>query len=189
MSLSGADATKWRFLTTEKLTGLNIVLFEPEIPQNTGNIGRFSVATDSRLILAGKLGFSIDDKAVKRAGLDYWKNVNLETLDTLDAFFEKYPISSHPYAFLSKFGTKNYTEIPHNDPNLMIIFGRETSGLPYSVQEKYAEHLYRIPTTGRVRSLNLSNAVALVGYDILRRRDFEGLDGNWRGPSTGEIYA
>ncbi|TCK62611.1 tRNA (cytidine(34)-2'-O)-methyltransferase [Seleniivibrio woodruffii] len=171
------------------MTGLNIVLFEPEIPQNTGNIGRFSVATDSRLILAGKLGFSLDDKYVKRAGLDYWQHVRLETIDTLDGFFEKYPIGNHPYAFLSKFGTKNYTEIPHDNPNLMLIFGRETSGLPDSVQKKYAEHLYRIPTTGRVRSLNLSNAVALVGFDILRRREFAGLDANWMGPETGETYA
>lgn len=189
MSLSGADAIKWRFLTTDKFTGLNIVLFEPEIPQNTGNIGRFSVATDSRLILAGKLGFSLDDKHVKRAGLDYWKNVRLETIDTLEQFFEQYPIGTHTYAFLSKFGEKNYTEIPHDNPNLMIIFGRETSGLPDFVQERYAEHLYRIPTTGRVRSLNLSNAVALVGYDILRRRDFCGLDAHWMGPETGETYA
>jgi tRNA (cytidine/uridine-2'-O-)-methyltransferase len=147
------------------------------------------VATDSRLILAGKLGFSIDDKAVKRAGLDYWKSVNLVTLDTLDAFFEQYPIAAYPYAFLSKFGTKNYTEIPHDNPNLMLIFGRETSGLPDYVQERYAEYLYRIPTTGKVRSLNLSNAVALVGFDILRRRDFAGLDGQWQGAETGETYA
>lgn len=170
-------------------TGLNIVLFEPEIPQNTGNIGRFSVATDSLLILVGKLGFSLDDKQVKRAGLDYWHNVRLERIDTIEEFFIKYPPEKYPYAFLSKFGTKKYCEIPHEDKNLMLIFGRETSGLPDWVSEKYGEYLYRIPTTGRVRSLNLSNAVALVGFDILRRRDFEGLDAEWMGADTGETYA
>ncbi|MGE4319080.1 MAG: tRNA (cytidine(34)-2'-O)-methyltransferase [Deferribacterales bacterium] len=170
-------------------TGLNIVLFEPEIPQNTGNIGRFSVATDSRLILVGQLGFSIDDKAVKRAGLDYWKNVDLEVIDTIDEFFIKYPMEKFPYAFLSKFGKNNYTAIPHENRDLMLIFGRETSGLPEWVSGKYRDFLYRIPTTGKVRSLNLSNAAALVGFDILRRRDFDGLDAEWGGADTGEIYA
>lgn len=170
-------------------TGLNIVLFEPEIPQNTGTIGRLCVATDSRLILVGKLGFDIDDKHVRRAGLDYWKHVQLERIDTIEDFFIKYPADKHPYAFLSKFGTKNYTHIPHEDSDIMLIFGRETSGLPDWVSEKYRDFLYRIPSTGKVRSLNLSNAVSLVGYDILRRRDFAGLDEQWLGADTGETYA
>jgi len=168
---------------------LNIVLFEPEIPQNTGNIGRFCVGTDSRLILVGKLGFSLDDKYVKRAGLDYWSRVDLERIESLDAFFEKYPVSKHPYAFLSKFASKRYTEIPHEDENLMLIFGRETSGMPSFIEEKFPESLYRIPATGKVRSFNLSNSVALVGFDILRRRDFAGLDSEWKGAKTGETYA
>ncbi|PLX66152.1 MAG: tRNA (cytidine(34)-2'-O)-methyltransferase [Denitrovibrio sp.] len=168
---------------------LNIVLFEPEIPQNTGNIGRFCVGTDSKLILVGKLGFSLDDKYVKRAGLDYWSRVNLERIDTLDEFFEKYPADKCPYAFLSKFANKRYTEIPHEDENLMLIFGRETSGMPDFIEERFPNSLYRIPATGKVRSFNLSNSVALVGFDILRRRDFEGLDSEWGGAKTGETYA
>jgi len=168
---------------------LNIVLYEPEIPQNTGNIGRFCVGTDSRLILVGKLGFSLDDKHVKRAGLDYWHRVNLLRLPSLDAFFEEFPPEKHPYAFLSKFASKVYTEIPDDNDNLMLIFGRETSGLPESVEKDYPENLYRIPSTGKVRSFNLSNSVALVGFDILRRRDFIGLDTEWKGEKTGETYA
>jgi len=168
---------------------LNIVLFEPEIPQNTGNIGRFCVGTDSRLILVGRLGFSLDDKHVKRAGLDYWHRVDMEHLESMDAFFEKYPSGTHSYSFLSKFASKPYTEIPHTDKNLMLIFGRETSGLPDYIAEKYPESLYRIPSTGKVRSFNLSNSVALVGFDILRRRNFEGLDMDWKGTGSGETYA
>jgi len=168
---------------------LNIVLYEPEIPQNTGNIGRFCVGTDSRLILVGKLGFSLDDKHVKRAGLDYWSRVNLLQLPDLEAFFEEFPKEKHPYAFLSKFASKVYTEIPHEDENLMLIFGRETAGLPDMISEKYPDNLYRIPSTGKVRSFNLSNTVALVGFDVIRRRDFQGLDMDWQGKPTGETYA
>ncbi|ADD68647.1 tRNA/rRNA methyltransferase (SpoU) [Denitrovibrio acetiphilus DSM 12809] len=168
---------------------LNIVLYEPEIPQNTGNIGRFCVGTESRLILVGKLGFSLDDKHVKRAGLDYWQNVNLMQLPSLEAFYEEFPNDKHPYAFLSKFASRVYTEIPHENDNLMLIFGRETSGLPESVEKDHPDSLFRIPATGKVRSFNLSNSVALVGFDIIRRRGFPGLDAEWKGESTGEIYA
>lgn len=168
---------------------LNIVLFEPEIPQNTGNIGRFCVGTDSRLILVGKLGFSLDDRHVKRAGLDYWDKVQLERLPDTESFFEEYPAQKYTYAFLSKFASKTYTQIPHGERGLMLIFGRETAGLPDFVAERYPENLYRIPSTGKVRSFNLSNSVALVGFDILRRRNFEGLDMNWMGAETGETYA
>lgn len=168
---------------------LNIVLFEPEIPQNTGNIGRFCVGTGSRLILAGKLGFSLDDKHVKRAGLDYWHRVDLEIIDSIESFYEKYPCEKYPYAFLSKFASKLYTDIPHGDENLMLIFGRETSGLPDGTAERFPDNLYRIPSTGRIRSYNLSNSVALTGFDIIRRRGFPGLDLEWNGAPTGETYA
>lgn len=167
---------------------LNIVLFEPEIPQNTGNIGRFCLGTDSRLILVGKLGFSLDDKQVKRAGLDYWHRVDLEIIPTIDGFFEKYPESACTYAFLSKFAPKLYTEIPHEPENLMLIFGRETAGLPDYITEKYPDHQYRIPSTGKIRSYNLSNSAALVGFDVIRRRGFPGLDLEWKG-TGGETYA
>lgn len=167
---------------------LNIVLFEPEIPQNTGNIGRFCLGTDSRLILVGKLGFSLDDKQVKRAGLDYWHRVDLQVIDTIDDFFIQYPQDRFRYAFLSKFASKIYTEIPHEDENLMLIFGRETAGLPDFIAERYPGDLYRIPSTGKIRSYNLSNSAALVGFDIIRRRGFEGLDLTWNG-AGGETYA
>jgi len=174
---------------SEGINLLNIVLFEPEIPQNTGNIGRFCLGTGSRLILVGKLGFSLDDKSVKRAGLDYWHRVDLEIIPDIGSFFEKYPETEYKYAFLSKFASKVYTEIPHEDEKLMLIFGRETSGLPDFIAEKYPDSLYRIPATGKVRSFNLSNSAALVGFDVIRRRGFAGLDREWQGAETGEIYA
>jgi tRNA (cytidine/uridine-2'-O-)-methyltransferase len=178
-----------QFVLSDDKAATSIVLFEPEIPQNTGNIGRFCVGTGSRLILVGKLGFSLDDKHVKRAGLDYWHNVDLEIIPTYDEFFEKYPVEEHTYAFLSKFGKRLYTEIPHEEKNLMLIFGRETSGLPEFVEKKYAQYLYRVPATGKVRSFNLSNTVALVAFDVFRRQNFKGLDTEWGGKPTGEIYA
>lgn len=155
---------------------IKIALFEPEIPQNTGNIGRLTVGSGCSLILAGKLGFSLEDKYMKRAGLDYWKHVDLQIIDTLDEFFTIYPKDEYTYAFLTKFAEKPYTEIPADNPEkLIIILGKETAGLPDFVKEKYPDMLYKIPITDKVRSLNVANAAAITVYDVLRRCGFGGL--------------
>jgi len=155
---------------------ITIALFEPEIPQNTGTIGRLCVGTGARLVLAGKLGFSLDDKHMKRAGLDYWKNVELDVLDTVNEFFLKYPPTKYEYAFFTKFVDTPYTEVPHSDmDNLVLIFGKETMGLPDWVREKYPDKCYKIPQTEMVRSLNVANAASIVIYDVLRRNGFKGL--------------
>ncbi|WP_022850215.1 tRNA (cytidine(34)-2'-O)-methyltransferase [Limisalsivibrio acetivorans] len=156
---------------------IHIALIEPEIPQNTGNIGRLCVATGSELILCGKLGFSLDDKYLKRAGLDYWKKVKLTRVEEVEDLFSLYPADEYTYAVLSKKAETEYTEIPvESGKELLLIFGRETEGLDEEMLNRYGDYLYRIPTTGDVRSLNLSNAVAVITYDILRRIDFCGLE-------------
>jgi tRNA (cytidine/uridine-2'-O-)-methyltransferase len=156
---------------------IKIALIEPEIPQNTGNIGRICVGTDSELILVGRLGFSLDDRYVKRAGLDYWKNVRLKHINTVDEFFEKYKLPDCTLAFLSKKAEKIYTEIPVVDgKDIVLVFGKETLGLSDEILTRYSEQCYRIPTTGKVRSLNVANAVSLVTFDILRRQNFAGLE-------------
>lgn len=156
---------------------IKIALIEPEIPQNTGNIGRICVGADCELLLVGKLGFSMDDKYMKRAGLDYWEKVRLQRIGTLGEFFNKYDTPEYTLAFLSKKAEKIYTEIPaKNDGSLVLVFGKETVGLPEEILTKYAERSYRIPTTGNVRSLNIANTVSIVTFDVLRRLDFAGLE-------------
>lgn len=153
---------------------VKVALFEPEIPQNTGNIARLCAGTDVELILVGKLGFSLSDKHLKRAGLDYWDHVKLKRVQKLGDFFTEYPEGNFEYAFISKFGKKLYTDIPING-DLIIIFGNESYGLPDELKENYSSRLYRIPMNDKIRSQNLSNSVAIVLYDILRRNNFEGL--------------
>jgi len=153
---------------------LKVALFEPEIPQNTGNIARLCAGTDVELILIGKLGFSLSDKYLKRAGLDYWEYVTLHKVDTLEQFFSQFPDNIYEYAFLSKFGEKYYTEIPLSD-NIITIFGNESSGLPEMIRDRFMDRSYRIPMNDKIRSQNLSNSVAIVLYDILRRNNFGGL--------------
>ncbi|KPM47507.1 tRNA (cytidine(34)-2'-O)-methyltransferase [Jiulongibacter sediminis] len=146
---------------------LNIVLIEPEIPNNTGNIGRLSLASGSRLHLVKPFGFEITDKRLKRAGLDYWKHVELHTYENIDEFFEKNEVSK--MAFLSSHGEKDYLEIPFQD-DLFLVFGKESKGLPKSITEKFKNQLYKISIHSKnIRSLNLSNAVSIVVYEGLRR--------------------
>lgn len=155
---------------------IKIALIEPEIPQNTGTIGRLCVGTGSRLILVGKLGFSLDDKYMKRAGLDYWKHVDIEVIDTFDEFMEKYPSGEYRHALLTKFSDKPYTEIDHENPdNLVLMFGKETAGFSDEVKDMFPDNLYKIPQTDLIRSQNIANAVSIVLYDVLRRHNFEGL--------------
>lgn len=150
---------------------INIVLFEPEIPPNTGNIARTCALTGCRLHLIEPLGFSIDNKHLKRAGLDYWHLLDLEVHPSIDAFMAKYPEGN--YFFSTTKTDQLYTEVDYED-ECFVIFGKETAGLPDRIHEKFPERRIKIPMLQHedVRSLNLSNAVAIVAYEALRQLDF-----------------
>tara|TARA_R110001583_G_scaffold132751_1_gene284698 strand:- start:140 stop:595 length:456 start_codon:yes stop_codon:yes gene_type:complete len=145
---------------------LNIVLIEPEIPNNTGNIGRLALASGSNLHLVKPFGFKIDDTRLKRAGLDYWQHLSVTYYDNTEQFLEIN--KDENMVFLSSHGTKNHWDIPFQD-NLFLIFGRESVGLPKQITEMYSDKLYKIPLySDHVRSLNLANAVSIVTYEGLR---------------------
>ena len=155
---------------------VKIVLVEPEIPQNTGNIARLCAGTDTELILIKPLGFSLSDKYLKRAGLDYWEHVKLKIISSFDDFLEKFENVTDNFYFLSKFGKKFYTEInAENNTDIFLIFGNETSGLNEKIHEKFKEKFYKIPMNNKIRSQNLSNSAAIVLYDILRKNNFSDL--------------
>lgn len=158
-----------------KNMAIHIVLVEPEIPPNTGNIARTCAATNSVLHLVEPLGFSIDDKSVKRAGLDYWPFVKLEVHKSLNAFMEKYG-DKNLYLATTKGGHK-YTDITFKDGD-MILFGRETAGLPKDFIEEHKEKAIRIPMSldTRLRSLNLSNSANIILFEALRQLNFPNLD-------------
>ncbi len=146
---------------------INIVLFRPEIPQNTGNIGRTCVLTNAKLHLIGPMGFSISDKTVSRAGLDYWKELDVSLYGSYEELREKYKDSK--FYFSSTKGTKNHSEIEFEE-DVFIVFGRESSGLPEYIMEENRENLFRVPMAeSSTRSLNLSNTVAIVAYEALRQ--------------------
>lgn len=146
---------------------LNIVLIEPEIPNNTGNIGRLALASGSRLHLVKPFGFQIDDSRLKRAGLDYWPHVDIIYYDNVDEFFNTNRNES--MVFLSSHGTKTHWDIPFED-NLFLVFGKESVGLSKTITENHPEKLYKIPLySSHVRSLNLANAVGIVVYEGLRQ--------------------
>lgn len=153
---------------------IHIVLVEPEIPPNTGNIARSCAATGSVLHLVKPLGFSIDDKSVRRAGLDYWPFVSLEVHESLEEFLKKYS-EKNMYLATTK-GISSYVEIKYKDGD-MLIFGKETAGLPKELIEKYKEKTVRIPmsTNTRLRSLNLSNSANIILFEALRQLDFPNL--------------
>lgn len=153
---------------------LHIVFVEPEIPPNTGNIARTCAATDTVLHLVKPLGFSIEEKAVRRAGLDYWEHVKLEVHDSLDEFIEKY--GNRNFYLATTKGGKLYTEVAFKDED-MILFGRETRGLPKVFIEQYKERAIRIPMSEstRYRSFNLSNSANIILFEALRQLDFPGL--------------
>lgn len=146
---------------------LNIVLFEPEIPNNTGNIGRLSLASGTKLHLVKPFGFELSDSRVKRAGLDYWQHVNLTIYENIAEFFERNPNAK--MAFLSSHGKKSYLDIPFEN-DIFLIFGKESKGLSPEINEQFKEQLYKIPIhSEHVRSLNLANAVSVVVYEGLRQ--------------------
>lgn len=152
---------------------MNIVLLEPEIPQNTGNIGRTCVATGTKLHLIEPLGFSLDEKAVKKAGLDYWPSLDKETYISYRDFMEKNP-GVKVYMASTK-AKKNYTEVKY-EPDSYIMFGKESAGIPEEILIENEENCIRIPMIGDTRSLNLSNSVAIILYEALRQNNFEGMN-------------
>lgn len=153
---------------------LHIVLVEPEIPPNTGNIARTCAATNTVLHLVEPLGFSIDEKAVKRAGLDYWPFVKLEVHESLDAFMEKY--GSHTMYLATTKGPRTYADVEYKDED-MILFGKETAGLPKDFIEEHKENAVRIPMSAdtRLRSLNLSNSANIIIFEALKQLGFPDL--------------
>lgn len=160
------------------MSKLNIVLLEPEIPQNTGNIARTCAATGASLHMIKPFGFKIDDAKLKRAGMDYWYHLDIHYYENLDDFFEKNPNVDF-YCFTKK-ATKRYTDVIYDD-NVFLIFGCESCGLPEEILAKYPERCLRIPMREGLRSLNQSNSVAIAVYEALRQQNFDGLseDGGW----------
>lgn len=151
---------------------MNVVLINPLIPQNTGNIARLCAGTNTDLHLVGKLGFSLEDRYLKRAGLDYWPSVRLHLHDDLDALVAKH--APQQMAFYSSHATQPYSDFEAT-LDAWFVFGQETKGLPDAVKTANAARLFKIPITDNVRSLNLANSVAITLYDGLRRHGFEGL--------------
>ena len=146
--------------------GFNIVLIEPEIPMNTGNIGRLSLASGSILHLVKPFGFELNDSRVKRAGLDYWKHISVNIYENIDEFFSIN--NDKDMVYLSSSGEKDYTSIHYKD-DMFLIFGKESIGLPKNIIDANSYKLYKIPIySSHVRSLNLANAVSIVVYDGLR---------------------
>lgn len=153
---------------------INIVLVEPEIPQNTGNIARTCAATGASLHLVKPLGFSVEDRYLKRAGLDYWNDVNIEYHESFKELREKYRDKVFYYATTKALNT--YTDVNYPD-DCFIVFGKETAGLPEELLKENKEWCIRIPMKEGIRSLNLSNSVAVVVFEFLRQHGFEGLKG------------
>ena len=153
----------------------HIVLFHPEIPQNTGNIMRTAMATESKLHIIGPLPFTLNDETIKRTGLDYRGHVHYHYYDSYQDFMDK---NHHPVLHcLTRYGDKIYTDITVKNKveEIYLMFGSETSGLTPEIMKQHHQHLYRIPMSILARSLNVSNTVALVIYEILRQQRFSGL--------------
>lgn len=148
---------------------INIVLHEPEIPANTGNIGRSCVAAGARLHLIEPLGFKLTEKEVKRAGLDYWDKLDVRCYESFEDFMEKNP-KARVYMATTK-AKHVYTQVSY-EPDCFIMFGKESAGIPEEILVKHPDTCIRIPMIGDIRSLNLSNAVAVVLYEALRQNDF-----------------
>lgn len=146
---------------------LNIVLINPEIPNNTGNIGRLALGSGCKLHLVKPFGFEIDDKRLKRAGLDYWQHLDVQYYDSINAFFKENAFAK--MAFLSSHGTKTHYEIPFEE-DLFLVFGKESKGLPKEITDQHPDQLYTIPMfSDYIRSFNLANAVGIVVYEGIRQ--------------------
>ncbi len=151
---------------------MNVVLYEPEIPQNTGNIARTCAATGTDLFLIEPLGFQLADKYLKRAGLDYFHLVRLQVLPSFEAYMRMFPDTA--YHFATTKAPRSYAQVRYA-PEDTLVFGRETAGLPESLLSRVYDRCIRIPMRAEARSLNLSNAVAIVLYEALRQQQFAGL--------------
>lgn len=160
---------------------IHVVLVEPEIPQNTGNIARTCSATGAALHLVRPLGFEIDDRKLKRAGLDYWNTLEIYLYDSLDDFMRQHK-EDNLWFFTTK-ASRIYTEMDIGEKDVYLIFGKETKGLPEELTSSHFEHSVRIPMLSDKRSLNLSNSAAIAVYEVLRRNHFEGMK------TDGEILA
>ena len=156
---------------------LNIVLVEPEIPQNTGNIARTCAAIGAKLHLVHPLGFILSEKSVKRAGLDYWDKLDIEEHSSLNDFLSKYPPESNNMFFSTTNGKHIYSEPDYSSMDeVFLLFGKETKGLPEDLLLKYIDNTIRIPMRETLRSLNLSNSVCVVAYEVFRKCNFSGLE-------------
>ncbi len=153
---------------------INVVLFEPEIPTNTGNIMRTCIATNIHLHLIKPLGFSLDSKYVKRSGVNYIDKCHYTLYENIDEFFEK---NKGEYYFLTRYGHIPHTTFDYSDTskNIYFIFGKESTGIPREILKPYIDHCLRIPMTSDVRALNLSNTVAIVVYEALRQQNYPNL--------------
>ena len=161
------------------MSGLNIVLYEPEIPSNTGNIGRTCVATGTRLHLIEPLGFRLNEKTVRRAGMDYWEHLDVTRYDDWTEFLERNPEAK---IYMATTKAKHvYTEVSY-EPDCYIMFGKESAGIPEEILVQHPDECVRIPMLGETRSLNLANSVAIVLYEALRQQDFVNLK------QTGELH-
>ena len=154
------------------MANINIVLHEPEIPQNTGNIARTCAATGASLHIIRPMGFEIDDKKLKRAGLDYWHQLDITYYDGIEDFYERN--SGAEVFYFSTKAPRRHTDVSYPE-RVFLMFGKETRGLPESVLQKNPDRCVRIPMRENLRSLNLSNAVAIAVYEAFRQRDFSGL--------------
>ena len=163
------------------MSDINIVLVEPEIPQNTGNVARTCAVTGAALHLVEPMGFRVDDRKLKRAGLDYWHQLDITYYSSLDDFLEK-NAGEEMYFFTTK-GKNCYTDVSY-PKRVFIVFGKETKGLPEDLLAQNPENCVRMPMRPTLRSLNLSNTVAIATYEVLRQRGFEGLE--TAGHLTGE---
>src|SRR5690625_2083364 len=154
------------------MMGLHVVLFEPEIPANTGNIARTCLATNTPLHLIHPLGFSTEDKMLRRSGLDYWQHVDIREYESINQLFTKYP--NGIYYYIENFGTGSYVDHDYSDTSadIFFVFCKESSGMPKSLIAGKEQYCLRIPMSEHVRSLNLSNAAAIVLYEALRQQQF-----------------
>jgi len=152
---------------------INIVLYEPEIPQNTGNIMRTCAATNSKLHLIKPLGFSLDEKNIKRSAVNYLDKVDYQVYENFEDFLSK---NNGEFYFLTRYGKKPHTSFDYsNKDNIYLFFGKESTGIPKEILRNYLDRCLRIPATANVRSLNLSNCVAIMVYEVLRQQDYPDL--------------
>lgn len=154
---------------------INIVLYEPEIPMNTGNIMRTCAGTDVKLHLIEPLGFSLDEKSVKRSGANYIENCDYTVYKNYEEFLKS---NSGTFYFLTRYGNKKYTDFDYSnsEENIYFVFGRESSGIPKEILKDHFDTCLRMPTNNKIRALNLSNTVAIMIFEALRQQNFNDLD-------------